>query len=209
MNRIEQTNELEILGDKCAEAIGRGDHQGAIFLMKSLVNKGYWNFLAVIGEMYETGGGNLESNPEEAINWYRKSLFECDDPKAHLGMGRAYYFGKGCIEKDFDKAFFHFQKAYIAKHPEGGLYLGIMAFNGSLGERDIGKAREYFQIAVENEYCLAFLYLAGIESSSRHYIRAFKYANKARKLIDGLKNTEPDDRRLMGIDIKSGKILKI
>jgi TPR repeat protein len=190
---------LDTLWEKAAAAAEENDNQGVIFLLKSLADKGVWQALARIGELYETGGGNLEKNLDEAVKWYRKSVFDCDDPIAHLGLGRIYYDGAAGVVEDRSKAMYHFQKAYINKLPQAGIYLGIMAYFGIATEKDKNKAREYFQLAADNGYFLAYAYLARIEFASGYLYSAIKLALKSWKLMAQLTKADPHDPRLFGV----------
>src|SRR4051812_19213256 len=140
MDSLSGNSSLNPLWEKAEAAAEKGDNVGVIYLLKSLAEKGVWQTLARIGELYETGGGNLERNLDEAVKWYRRSVFECDDPVAHLGLGRIYFEAAAGVEQDYEKAVHHFQKAYINKLPSAGIYLGIMFYFGMGTHKDKAKA---------------------------------------------------------------------
>jgi TPR repeat protein len=193
---------LDRLWQKAVTAAEEGDNLGVIFLLKSLADKGVWQALARIGELYEAGGGNLEKNLDEAAKWYRKAIFECDDPVAHLGLGRLYYDNALNFEQDRSKAWHHFQKAYINKLPQAGIYLGIMAYFAATTEEDKNKAQEYFKLAADADYFLAYSYLARIEFARGHIFKGMKLAIKSWLLMIRIAKEDPHDPRLLGIERK-------
>jgi TPR repeat protein len=199
MDSSSSNSSLDPLWEKAEAAAEKGDNVGVIYLLKSLAEKGVWQALARIGELYETGGGNLERNLDEAVKWYRKSVFECDDPVAHLGLGRIYFEATADVEQDHEKAVHHFQKAYINRLPPAGIYLGIMFYFGIGTGKDKKKAREYFQFAADHEYFLAYGYLARMEFASGRVIRAIKLALKGWILMARLTKADPSDPRLLGV----------
>lgn len=191
---------LDSIWRKAAEAAEIGDCAGVLFLLRSLAEKGAWQALARIGELYEAGGGNLEKNLTEAVKWYQKSIFECDDPVAHLGLGRIYFSGGDSISQNIEQAIFHFQKAYLNRMPQAGIYLGIAFYFGIGVERDPKEAREYFRMAADNDYFLAYAYLSRIEFTTGHFIRGAKLACKSWWIMARLIANDPDDPRLLGIE---------
>jgi hypothetical protein len=191
---------LDPLWEKAVAAAEKGDNTGVVFLLRSLGNKGVWQAWAAMGELYESGGGNLEKSLNEAVKWYQMAIYECDDPIAHLGMGRAYYNGTGGVQQDFIKAFFHFQKAYLARMPESGIYMGLMTNHGIATEKNIAKAKEYFEFSAAHDFCIAYIHLARIEFNAGHIFNAIKCFIKANSLLKKLKKVDPNDRRLMGVE---------
>lgn len=199
MSKYPGDSAFKPLWEKANAAAEKGDNLGVVFLLESLADKGVWRALARIGELYEAGGGNLEKNLSNAVKWYRKSVFECDDPVAHLGLGRIYYEGVAGVQQDSSKALFHFQKAYINEMPQAGIYLGIIYYFGVGIEKDKLKAREYFKFAAENDYFLAYAYLARIEFSSGHTFSGIRLTLKSWMLMVRLTKVNPEDPRLLGV----------
>jgi len=85
---------LQALWDKAAEAEARRDMPGTLFLWKALAGRGVWQACSRIGEKYERGAPGVEKDQEQALRWYRRAVFQGDDPIAHLRLGRAYGNGK-------------------------------------------------------------------------------------------------------------------
>jgi len=195
---------LEPLWQKVDEAAQIGDFVGVLFVLKTLADKGVWQAYARIGEIYETGGGNVVKDPEQALKWYRRAVYEGDDPIAHLGLGRAYYDGAN-VKRDFSQALTHFKKAFAAGLPQAGIYLGIMYYSGVAVDRDISKAKEYFEFAVSHEYFIAHFYLARIAFSKYKYVKGLVLCVKGWLLGARITKQDPGDPRLLGVEIPISK----
>jgi TPR repeat protein len=111
--------------------------------------------------MYERGAPGVEKDQEQALRWYRRAVFEGDDPIAHLGLGRAYGNGKATAV-NYELAFQHYSAAHRHGLPASGIYLGFMHYRGHGMPRDLSKAEHYFKIAADAGYPAAFVYLAKI-----------------------------------------------
>lgn len=201
MNEISDF-EKDSLWDKCTQSIAAGNGLEAVLILKELASKGFWPALAQLGVCYEGGCGNLKKNITEANRWYRKSIFECDDPFAHIGIGRSYYNGHGGIQQNFKNAFFHFMKAYKKNMPESGIYLGIMTYHGLATVADTKKAREYFLYSAEQGYFIGYIHIARLDFFSGHIINAIKSLVKAKSLYLDLKKQNKNDPRLLGMNDK-------
>ena len=187
------------LWEKADEAAGRNDYAGVLFVLKSLAEKGVWQAYARIGELYEAGGGGVEKNLDAALSWYRRGVYEGDDPVAHIGMGRAYFNGTG-VERDASKALAHFQKADSANMPEASLYLGIIHYSEVGVDRDHQKARKYFEAAATAGYFLAYGYLARIAFGKWNLWKGIKYLVTGWLLMARISRMNPKDPRLLGIE---------
>lgn len=198
-NQHECHDSLGSLWVKADEAAKSGDYQGLLFALKRLADEGVWQAYARIGEVYEAGGGGVEADIAEALKWYRKAVFEGDDPVAHLGLGRAHYNGE-FADRDFVRAFSHFQKAFAAKNPEAAIYLGIMYYFGVGVTRDIARAVEYFEFAASAGYFLAYGYLARIALAEGRMFRSAVFLIKGWLLMVRVSMKDPNDRKLLGIE---------
>ena len=191
---------LAPLWKKAYEAEVNGDMPGILFIWKALAEQGVWQLLARIGELYERGARGVEPNIEQAIYWYRKAVFECDDPIGHLGLGRAYYTGNG-LRQEFSEALNHFNKAYMLGLPDAAVYLGLMYLRGHGVERDHGQAENYLKSAADQRFFVAFYMLASIAFRRGNLITAAKLFMKGWTLLRRIHKTEPrDSRLLLGID---------
>jgi len=189
---------LDPLWRKANEAAERGDMPGVLFVWKALAEKGVWQAYARIGEVYERGAKDIEKDASQALAWYRKAVFEGDDPVAHIGLGRAYYNGSG-VEQDFDAAYKHFQVAHNYKLPEAGVYLGLMYYRGVIVQRDVRKAEELFKIAASADFPGAYAYLARIAFFEGSLLTAVRLFLKGVVLGVRIAKKDPNDPRLLGI----------
>jgi TPR repeat protein len=115
----------------------------------------------------------VEKDFQRALKWYRKAIFECDDPEAHVGIGRMYYLGNG-VEKNVISACEHWKKAFAKHSPDAALYLGIANYSGLGIKRDVKQAKAYLQYAADNKYFYAFGKLARIAFDENRYINGTK-----------------------------------
>ena len=131
---------------------------------------------------------------QQALKWYRKAIFECDDPEAHVGIGRLYYQGNG-VQKSIATACEHWKKVYAKNSPNSGLYLG-----NAYIKKDVDRAKIYLEYAAKNEYFLAFGKLARIAFDEGRYIKGIKLLVKGFMLGRRLLKISPTDSRLLGIE---------
>lgn len=178
----QEKNDVDVLTEQAELAIGEGDIQRLIILYKRMEQLGVWQASARIGELYETGFNNgvhiFEKNLDEAVKWYRKSIFESDDPVAHLGLGRIYYEGSPTVEKDMLTAQVHLKKAYDNNLPQAGIYLGAMSMFGIGVEKNLVDAERFFSKAANGGFPLAYRYLANIAASSGKFFRTIEMLGK-------------------------------
>ncbi len=188
---------IDRLWDEAIEEQTKGNAAGVLSHYLSLAEMGDSRVCVKIGSFYEVGASGVNVDMEEALKWYGRAVSECDDPIAHLFLGQAYYTGNG-VERNFSKAYPHFEKAYQAQVPEAGMYIGDMYYYGNGMKRNLPLAREYFKFAAAHEYILAYRYLWKIEFANRRYARGIGFMLKG--LWVGLKviRSNPKDRRLLG-----------
>ncbi len=79
--------------NKARQLVREGNSEGALFIMKSLANKGELAAYREIGRIYEK-----RENYNEAVNWYSKSIEEADDIEGYLAMARLSYVGVGTYQ---------------------------------------------------------------------------------------------------------------
>jgi TPR repeat protein len=65
-----------------------GDVAGAVFQLKRLAAEGFSPALAELGDKYEFGGGGIDVDLAEAVEWYKKSVEAIDDVRSHIGLAR-------------------------------------------------------------------------------------------------------------------------
>ena len=100
-------NYIDSLREKAEQALALGDIPKVILIFQEMEQAGVWQITARIAELYETGYKHdkceFKRDLEEAAKWYRKSIFESDDPIAHLGLGRMYFEGSVTVKRDVDR----------------------------------------------------------------------------------------------------------
>lgn len=191
-----QEESLAPLWKKAQEAEANGDMPGILFVWKALAERGVWQLLARIGEIYERGAEGVEPNIEQALSWYRKAVYECDDPLGHLGLGRARYAGMGAPQ-DFGEALSHFRKAHSLGLPDAAVYLGLIFLRGHGVKRDLDQAETYFRHAADQSFFVAYHFLANIAFRKGRLIKAAKLFFQGWSLARRIMKTEPSDSRLL------------
>jgi TPR repeat protein len=197
-NRSNPEVDLEAVWEQADQAANAGDIAGLLFLLRSLAEKGVWAACARIGEIYERGGKGVARDMEQAVRWYRKAVFETDDPVAHLGLGRAHLYGDG-VDLDHGKAREHLQKAHLANLAEAAVYLGIMHIDGCAVPSDLDQAERLLKQAAAHDFVLAYQLLGRIEWSRRHYLRALLWLWRGFRGSIRVSRQDPSDRRLLGV----------
>jgi TPR repeat protein len=189
---------LEPLWDKAQHAADTGDMPGLLFVWQALADKGVWQIYARIGWLYELGAKGVQKDVEKALYWYRKAVYEGDDPVGHVGLGRAHYEGVGA-KQDFAAALKHFEKAYAHGLPDAAIYLGMMYHSGLGTARNLGKAKACFDLAASQDYFYAYIKLARIAFEENRYIRGLNLWLKGLLLGLRLAKGKAQDPRLLGI----------
>ncbi len=189
---------LDPLWEKAKEAAQRGDIPGALFIWKSLADKGVWQIYARIGDLYERGADGVGKDIDQALRWYRKAVFEGDDPIAHVGLGRAYYNGIG-VDRNIVMARKHFESAYSYGLPEAAIYLGIMYYLAAGVNKDTRRAEKYFEVAA-TDYPYACFFLARIAFLRGRLLKGLKLWIKGVILGTEIAKKDPADPRLLGFD---------
>lgn len=199
----EEVQSIDVLSAQAEKALVAGDIPQLINLYQRMEALGVWQVTARIGELYETGYRHgkhtFEKNLDEAVTWYRKAVFESDDPVAHLGLGRIYYEGSVAVRRDLMKARLHLQKAYACGLPQAGIYLGLMSMSGAGIEKNLSEARTFFSTAATGGFPIAYRYLANIEASLGNVLGAFGAIFKAFILTVSLKLQDRNHPNLWGM----------
>jgi TPR repeat protein len=187
----DEVNDMEQLTAQAERALVEGNISRLISLYQRMEELGVWQVTARIGELYETGYRHkkhiFDRDLDEAVKWYRKAIFESDDPLAHLGLGRIYFQGSDSVKKDLIKARVHLRKAYDNNLAQAGIYLGMMSMFGASVEKNMVEARQFFCSAASNGYPLGYQFLAKIELSAGNFLGAIKAQVKAMGLTIRLK----------------------
>lgn len=197
IGRGEENDPLAPLWNKADQAADNGDMPGVVFVWKALADKGVWQFCVAIAELYETGAEGIAVDLAQSLIWYRKAVFEGDDPAAHAGLGRLYFNGVA-IERDFAKSLEHFERALQGGRQEAGINLGTMYFSGVGVTADIGRAKEFLSIAADAGYPYASLVLGRIALNQRRLIRAASLFMKGLWKALEISRKNPADEMLYG-----------
>jgi len=193
-----QEPSIDALWVRAEGEAGRGDFSSLVSTLRTLVDRGVWQLCSRIGELYESGGHGLQQDMVEAVRWYRKAIFEGDDPVAHVGLGRAYYNGSG-VDRDSAQAVAHFEKAHRAGRPEAALYLGMIYYREEQMGVDISRTRALFEQAAQDGFPAAGAFLAKIAWSQGAYLRGAMLTIRSWLAVIRLTLKDPDDARLLGL----------
>jgi TPR repeat protein len=152
--------EPETTWEQAERAARDGNHRELLLLLCRLHKLGQWRVTAQIGAMYELGGQGVEIDEEAAAHWYRRAVFESDDPVAHLGLGRLYFRGWSKCAVDLAQARQHLNSAIRKGRPEAGIHLGLMFMHGHGVEKNSEAADSAFLDAARATFPVAYYYLA-------------------------------------------------
>lgn len=193
---------LKPLWDKARAAAEAGDFPGVLFVWKALADKGISEIYAKIGSLYEGGAEGIKKSQDQALYWYRRAVFETDDPFAHVGLGRAYFNGIG-VPQDLERAKGHFETALHKGEVEGALFLGVMYYLGMGVARDLKRARDYLESAAAAGYCYAYVPLGRIWLRQGRLIRALGLWIRGIRLANRIRRKDRWDPRLRGLYARS------
>lgn len=139
-----------------------GDAAGALFAFKSLAMEGSQAAYVEIANLYEKGGENLNPDPRQAFEWYKKAVDETDDVEGYIGLGRLYFLGQG-VDHDFEKARWYLSRAEANDKPGVYLMLGRIHHAGLGVPKDLKIAMDYYLKAKRHGNVHALRYLAILE----------------------------------------------
>ncbi len=138
-----------------------GDIAGAVFQLKRLASEGFAPALAELGDKYETGGGGIEMDWSEAVDWYKKSVETTDDVRSHLGLARIYLQSKE-LDPDRTLSFYHLKLLADSDIMAGWFGLGLAHQHGIGTDIDLDAAENCFRRAIDKGHLVAGTHLAHI-----------------------------------------------
>jgi len=186
-------------------ACERGDLNSALFLYRSLVEDGESYAMVEVARIYEIGGQGVTRNLEEAAKWYRRAVYEVDDPKAHLSLARLQ-FNKALAEESSWQLFEKHGRAAVAKgESEAALLLAIALDDGRFGPRDVEMAKSYYQIASNAGYLFARRRLAVFKLYSGEVISGLLDLIRATRDVLVVAARNPSDPCLTGFEKSTSK----
>lgn len=189
-----------------SESFRLGDRKRALAEFLEAAERGEWVAYSEIGHLYEMGGGGVERNLDKAVSWYRKSVFEADDPHAHLGLARLHFKGEG-VERDYEKSVFHARKALAASGPVrlneryrvmAYVMLATIYGEGLIKPKNREKAKALLSEAAQEGYVWPVYLLANMELKACRLLSWFTLRMKAANLVVKLSKIDPEDPRLEG-----------
>lgn len=156
-------------------ALKNGKAKEALHEAKALIDAGYLHAYTLAGAICETGGIDLEKNPEHALFYYQKAVDEVGALEAWLALGRIYFFGKG-VDPDHQKALYYYSTVY--NETRSGIAAMMLARIYSEGEGvqlDRERAVQYLREAIEKGFALASTQLAAMEFRKGTYGKAVQH----------------------------------
>lgn len=138
-----------------------GDVAGAVFQLKRLADEGFSPALAELGDKYEFGGGGIEVDLAEAVDWYKQSVEAVDDVRSHTGLARIYLQSKE-LDPDRSLSFYHLRLLADSDTMAGWFGLGIAYLNGIGTDVDMDAAENCFRKAVDKGHLVAGTHLAQV-----------------------------------------------
>ncbi len=207
MDSASKKEQLDDRWHKAIAACKSGDLTSALFLYRSLVEDGELYAMVEVARIYEVGGDGVGQNLEEAAKWYRRAVYEVDDPKAHLSLARLQ-FNRSLNEEASWEAFEKHGRAALAKgEAEAALLLAIALDDGRFGSRDLEKAKEYYALAADAGYLFARKRLQALKLYSGHVVSGLLGLLRVTRDILSVATQDPTDPRLAGLEkVRSKKI---
>lgn len=175
--------------DQAIKTFSNGDKAGALFIFKALAKDGELAAFREIGNIYEFGGGGVEKDIKEAINWYDKSVDYANDGYACIGLARIYFYGKQG-KPDYSKVLWYLSLVENNNLPLADLLLGKVYRLGKGVKADIKRARKFYERSSSTGNVYAMKELALLEIGCGHYMYGLFLWSKAFVLavIIGAKN---------------------
>lgn len=138
-----------------------GDVAGAVFQLKRMANEGFTPALAELGDKYEFGGGEIEADLAEAVDWYKKSVEASNDVRSHIGLARIYLQSKE-LDPDRCLSFNHLKVLADSDVMPGWFGLGLLYQHGIGIDVDLEEAETCFRKAAEKGHLVAGTHLAQV-----------------------------------------------
>jgi len=199
--------------DAAEAALARQDGSTALNIFSNLAEKGEWLAYVEVGNLLELAPPGVQRDIDGAMRWYRKAIFESDDPNAHFALARLYWNGTD-IPTDYVKAHQHAQKALAAREPYrlaehyrpmAYVMLGSMYSNGLGVIADIEKARAVLREGAGEGFVWPIFELSKLELKCWHIFESIRLRFRASRIAGQLLATDPNDVRLVGANVRPGK----
>jgi TPR repeat protein len=110
-----------------------------------------------VGMLHEAGIGTPE-DPAAAARWYRRAADQGDADAQHR-LGIFYGVGRGGVSKDPERAMALFRQAAEQGHARAQSDLGYAYHQGLGTDKNLVKAREWYERAAAQDYAIGLTYL--------------------------------------------------
>lgn len=161
-----------------------------------LIDQGNDEAFSFVGNLYESGGRNVERDYSKAKFYYEQSVERVGAVAAYLGLVRIYYYGLG-VERDCCKAFEYCTVlAEEADHPYANFFIGRMYMEGCCVDKNIEKSKEFFKKAWDQDYVFGLTYLGIAEQKSGYMLRGWMCRIKAGILAFRIGRKNINDARI-------------
>jgi TPR repeat protein len=171
-----------------------GDVAGVVFQLKRLASEGFEPAFAELGDKYEFGGGGIEIDLAEAVEWYKKSIEAIFDVRSHVGLARIYLQSKE-LDPDRSLLLYHLKILSDTDIMAGWFGLGLAYQHGIGTDVDLDAAEKCFKNAIEKGHLVAGSHLAQVLVANNKS-GGFKTVLRFTPRVLWMKLFRPDDPRL-------------
>lgn len=132
-----------------------------------------------IGSAYYSGNRGYEVNHKKGTEWIMRAA-KLGDITAQCELGKIFLNGDEITSKDFDKAYFWIEKAAKNGNGNAQCMMGVKYLNDleSITDRNIELSKYWLTQSINNNYPLAYMYLALVCIEEEKYDEAMEYAEK-------------------------------
>lgn len=166
--------------EKAIDASRRMDNAASLLPeFIALVDLGCSEANYFVGCLLEEGGPNLPKDLKSAVFYYQKAVEEIGYLEAALALARVCYYGIG-VPVDTELAAQYYKTILALKpHPVASLMLGRMHRLGQGVSKDLKRAEELLEQAVEADNVYAIRELAMLRRQQKRWILALLLGLKA------------------------------
>lgn len=125
------------------------EYDEGLMLMKDLAERGHPDGMCGYGLCLMLGRGGLESNPIQAVGWFRRCVEMHNHPQAMYELGVALYIGEGVVENE-EQATKYFRKAAKLGNVAAAYMYGECLLDGVGAIRDRTKALSWLVRAAQS-----------------------------------------------------------
>ncbi len=178
------------------DSLASDDRSAVELQLQALALRGKKFRFSEIAEIYENGNERISSRLDLAFHWYGRSAHEENDAEGFLGMARLFFNGRHVV-MDRTRSLELFHKAHARGSVEAGVMLAYSYLKGLGAGKDLARVEEFSLVAADAGYPIASYFLALVERSRKHYIKALKLWWKCISDTRRLTIQSPSDRKLL------------